>query len=1656
MLRVLRPLSVTTVALALVAQTLALLTVSAAPAAAAPLTPLGLEPGDIVIADSRNNRLVVHPADGGPDRVVTADLHNPRGVAVTPDGDIVVADQDDDEIVRIPADGSDPVRLNSNGAWGVSDVALDGNGHVLFTGTGWGGIGRVPLAGGRAGNFVYPGPNYTGVAVASDGDLVASESGADLVYRMDPDGSNPVLLPEVSNVSGSANDCFTPRPCELAGLALTRDDRVVVADVWNGLIWERTGAGSAVRYGDGEIVPTAVAVDPDGTVYATDLDGDRVVAFAPGSRARSDVVTGLRAPGGLAIVPDLPPVPPTVGTVFLGTASGDLLAGDDEYDATPATYATGLGTITGVAIREDGTVLVGNAAGRLLEVGWDGYASLVRDFGAAVQGLAVAPDGTVHVAVADGAGSHRWRFAGGTAPALDEGASAEPITGLDVTSTGDLVVARADGVRIGGGPPLDVRQTGIAGVAWHPKGWVYTIADFVAGTSLADGSTIFGGGWPGAAADVAVSSTGGVLSAWTTTGVYRANDTLGGLVRTTSQPATAIATYVPVPQISPVAPAPGAANVGTPYSGPDFDATDPGGLGVTFSLVPGSDLPDGVTLDPTTGEVSGEPTEQGTFSYRVQAANPGRGSTSDEVELVVGRRVQTVTFTSTAPTSSLPLTTYTPTATATSGGPVTFSVTDTFACTYRAGVVTFQAGGTCTIRADQAGDADHLPAFATQEIFVDRLLQTVSFSTAAPTNAVVGGTYTPAAVGLPSENRITFTPASPFADECSVDEDGVVHFDHVGTCRIRATVGGDTRHYAATATQSFTIAPGELAFRGLPTDARVGDGYVADSLAGDDASYGVDVAESEPGVCSEDWSDWSTPRPTIRFDSAGTCVVFVAPNSTDDWDVDRLTAEITVGRAEQTLTFTSTAPSDATVGGDYTPVATTTASGPVSFVVPAGSADVCRIVGARVVFEHVGTCVVRAEHPGDDDVEPGWATQTIVVGQGSQTISFLGSPPTGLQVGDGIVTNPSATSGLPVVLTVAPESADVCYLAGGTLELAHAGVCTVHADQAGDDDWLPALRVTRTLTVGPRDQWVVFDSAAPTGAVVGDTYTPEVFSTSGLSVELSVAPRSAGVCSVDDGVVTFEHVGDCEVRADQPGDADTLPAAQAVQTIVVGRAGQTIVLTSPPTSAVVGQTYDAASAGSATSGLPVEITLAPDSAGVCSLAGGILTFDHVGDCVVRLDQLGDADYTSAPRREFTVLVGRAPQTIVFTSTPSSTTVGGSYAPTAVGGASGNPVVFTLAPSSVGVCSLAGGTVTFDAAGTCVVRANQAGDADHLAAPQAEQVITVGLLSSSVTFLSVPGDVVVGQSYVPVLATSPSAGGVDLSVSSPGEVCRVAGGLVTFDRAGQCTIVASFGPSDARYGSSTATQTIEVDPAATTTGLALQRDALVATVSVVEPGGGVPQGAVEFSVDGVVVGSADLEDVDGERVAVLTNPATSTGAPLELEATYVGSADHLGSTSEVVTRTDPVLRATRESRHERTRFGWYRSPVTITFSCEEGSAPLVGECPGPLRMTGERRGQQPISVAIDAEDGGRDQVDLTVRIDRTDPTLRVRGVRTGATYTERQQLRCVARDRLSGVATCTREQQRFVTPKGRAGFRYVVTALDRAGNRSVERGRYFVG
>jgi hypothetical protein len=604
--------------------------------------------------------------------------------------------------------------------------------------------------------------------------------------------------------------------------------------------------------------------------------------------------------------------------------------------------------------------------------------------------------------------------------------------------------------------------------------------------------------------------------------------------------------------------------------------------------------------------------------------------------------------------------------------------------------------------------------------------QTISFTSSAPSDAAFGGTPYVASASATSGLPVTFTIDAGAASVCSI-AGATVSFHGVGTCVIDADQAGDADWNAAPQMQqSFAVARADqtIAFTSTaPTDAAVGGTpYAVAATASSGLAVAFSIDASAASVCSIAGS-------SVSFLSAGTCVVNADQAGDASYDAaPRVQQSFAVGRASQTITFTSTAPTTAVVDGATYAVAATASSGlAVAFSIDAGAASVCSIAGSSVSFHGAGTCVINADQAGDAQ----WnaaprAQQSFAVGRGAQTITFgTAAPTTAVVDGPGYAVAATSSSGLAVSFAIDPSAAAVCSITGATVSFHGAGTCVVDADQAGNANYEPAPRLQQSFAVGPGSQSISFTSTAPANATVaGAAYTPTATASSGLPVTLTIDAASASVCSIAGGAVSFQHAGTCAINANQAGDANYQPAPQVQQSVTVGPGSQTLSFTSTaPTGAVVaGATYTPSAVSSA--GLPVTLTVDAAAASVCSIAGGAVSFQGAGTCVIDANQPGDTDWNAAPQVQQSFAVGKGSQTIGFTSTaPTDAHVGGTYMVAATA-TSGLPVAFSIDPAASSVCSISGDTVSFVGGGTCVIDADQAGDANWNAAPRVQQSFAV--------------------------------------------------------------------------------------------------------------------------------------------------------------------------------------------------------------------------------------------------------------------------------------------------------------------------------------------
>lgn len=281
------------------------------------------------------------------------------------------------------------------------------------------------------------------------------------------------------------------------------------------------------------------------------------------------------------------------------------------------------------------------------------------------------------------------------------------------------------------------------------------------------------------------------------------------------------------------------------------------------------------------------------------------------------------------------------------------------------------------------------------------------------------------------------------------------------------------------------------------------------------------------------------------------------------------TYAVGVSRGQQTIVFTSDPPASATVGSAPFQAAASANSGlPVALTIEAASASICSINGTGLVsFLADGTCTIDADQGGDADWQAApRAQQSIDVTGVPQTIAFGSAPPSDPVVGGAAYTvQATATSGLPVTITIDATSATICTIdTTDDVTFQAAGTCTIDADQAGAAPYLPAAQVQQVIVVGKGTRTISFTSAAPTdAALAGRSLTPAASATpTGTAAAITVDQASSTVCAISPitGAVNMIGVGTCTLDANLPGDDNWNDAAEVQQSFTVGQAHMAITV----------------------------------------------------------------------------------------------------------------------------------------------------------------------------------------------------------------------------------------------------------------------------------------------------------------------------------------------------------------------------------------------------------------------------------------------------------------------------------------------------------------
>jgi cyclophilin family peptidyl-prolyl cis-trans isomerase len=336
---------------------------------------------------------------------------------------------------------------------------------------------------------------------------------------------------------------------------------------------------------------------------------------------------------------------------------------------------------------------------------------------------------------------------------------------------------------------------------------------------------------------------------------------------------------------------------------------------------------------------------------------------------------------------------------------------------------------------------------------------------------------------------------------------------------------------------------------------------------------------------------------------------------------------------------------------------------------------------------------------------PPFAVFARVLGKGLSVVDSIASLPI-YNVGKPFDELPTqgVTNGQVTLMVSNMVSMDIGIVKGPAVVIVGAGTVTIEASQAGNSNYLTATPVTNTL---------VINKAAASVAITG---TNAIYSGTGKRVVVTTTP--AGLSNQ----VTYSGVTNLPTNAGSYPVVATITdvnyTGSGTSTLTIAKASNAIAAFAPIGTRTNGTPPFAITPPTATSSLPVSVTV---KSGPASILSNVVTMTGAGTVTLAANQAASANYLAATEVTTSFSVVRGGQSITF-GTIAVKVFGDVPFALSAAASSGLPMSYSTASSNI---SLSGGNVTILGAGTATIVASQGGDNNYTAATPVTNTLVIG-------------------------------------------------------------------------------------------------------------------------------------------------------------------------------------------------------------------------------------------------------------------------------------------------------------------------------------------
>lgn len=743
-------------------------------------------------------------------------------------------------------------------------------------------------------------------------------------------------------------------------------------------------------------------------------------------------------------------------------------------------------------------------------------------------------------------------------------------------------------------------------------------------------------------------------------------------------------------------------------------------------------LPSGLSINPTSGQISGTPSSAGSFTSTITATNAGGSGSGTLTSSIAFATQSALTISTTSGTFGRDL------ALATAGGGGTGAVTYTLGgagsagCSLSGSVLHFTSIGTCVVTAAKTGDSAYSPASSSATtITVAKGTPTITWS--APSSIIY-----PAALTATQLNAVALLNGNPVAGTLNYSPvSGVILAPGIHTLTVSYTptdtvnvnpVPSTTVSLSVSAgtalTPQFGSSVTELGGFRIPVLNYDPNFSWAVSATGGSASFDASAREIRVTGLSHGTSSSVTLTTTRTHYSSGSTTVsgtaLAVPNITS--------GSTAIG--EVGLNFTGYV-----VAGSGSPTSFTASGLPAPLTIDAATGAITGVPAAAGTF----TVTVAATNAAGT----GSRTISLTVNRGAQSAIGLTTTrgtfgtPLSLSVTGGTTVGPASYS------VVDPGSA-VCAISGSSLTSSQAGTCTVQVTRVGDSDYrdisasvqVEFWRIPQSSLAITSVREKGFGSVLLLAAAGGD---------GGGTITFAVTEEGDAGCSISGSTLT--STGDvgtsCGITATRAQSTNYLAQTSAqVQVTVTTKATQAPLGISSSSTATYGTPLTlSANGGSGTGAITYSVSTT-GTAGCSIFAGELLTSGDVGTtCGVTAMRAEDTNFLAQQSPEVMVTVGLRKNQSISLTVANSREYSTQAFDVPVVADSALPVTLTsMTPS---ICSVSGYRALSLAVGTCTLVASQAGGANYLAANDVSRSVVITRAIPQIAWPRVPS-LTVGQ------------------------------------------------------------------------------------------------------------------------------------------------------------------------------------------------------------------------------------------------------------------------------------------------------------------------